>query len=232
MTAVLRTVLGAIGFAAVSIGLNLVASELFGYGTRVGLWFVRLWSRLLPPDQRDRYREEWEADVIRISQGANPGISSGNHHLTAMTWGFLTLRPALALSNARHRLVHSDRFETAVQTTGSALMTVMVVILVSELVAELMSDLAAGMLAVMMIPLLAVLTSGRSGGWLAGRTFVLLAMMLVVLLAGRVVDPATAVMLVLLAVAEALLVASLVLVLKVAFLDRWCKRFVAWARLS
>jgi hypothetical protein len=89
---------GMMGFVAASISLNVVASEVFGYGTCVGLWFVRQSVRLLPPEQRARCREEWEADVIWKASG-----NGGNHHLTAMMWGAGTFRTAVFRSQMWRR---------------------------------------------------------------------------------------------------------------------------------
>lgn len=111
----IRSLVGALGLMAFSVGLNMVASELFGYGTRAGLWFVRQAVRLLPPDQRDRWCEEWEADVIEVAKGPNPSSLGGNHHLTAMVWGFWTLRTAVARSRVLVRWAHSPSAEKQVE---------------------------------------------------------------------------------------------------------------------
>jgi len=96
-----------LAFAAAVLVLlvSIVGATLLGYGTRMGLWISRHALRFLPSDQRDRYREEWEADVLSIAKGTlSDKGTSGDHHLAAFFWGLGTVHTALRRSKAGRRI--------------------------------------------------------------------------------------------------------------------------------
>lgn len=77
--------------AAVVAGL--VANELLAVARKIALALVRLSTLLLPSDQRDRWRQEWEADLrIFIEEG---------HRIGALIWSFGL--PVAAARQARLR---------------------------------------------------------------------------------------------------------------------------------
>lgn len=82
---------------------SILAASVFGYGTRIALWISQHAARLLPANQRDRYRKEWGADILTKSRGPIDG-RDGAHHLAAFLWGAGTIWTALRCSNARRRL--------------------------------------------------------------------------------------------------------------------------------
>lgn len=95
----------AVPVVVVAIVCSILAAEMLSYGTKTGLWFVRQTVRLLPEYKRERYEEEWSADVLAKSDG-------DKHHLSAMLWGALTVWAAIAQSGVRERLtayVRSDQ---------------------------------------------------------------------------------------------------------------------------
>jgi len=69
---------------------SVLAASVFGYGTRMALWISHQAARLLPEDQRDRCREEWERHILDRSRGPIDG-RDGHHHLDAFLWGVGTI---------------------------------------------------------------------------------------------------------------------------------------------
>lgn len=89
-----------------AIVCSMAANELTSYGTKLGLRVVRLAARLLPPPDRDRFIEEWSADVLAKSD-------HGKHELTALAWALGTLVAAVRRSRA------SARFQQWAWTDGT-----------------------------------------------------------------------------------------------------------------
>ena len=84
---------------------SIVAAGIYARGTRIGLWVASTMARLLPADERDRYREEWHAEILASSFGPIEG-RDGQHHLEAFAWSLGTVRTAVL----RAAPVHLVRF--------------------------------------------------------------------------------------------------------------------------
>lgn len=63
----------------VAVVCSIVATELSSYGTKLGLWLVRVSANLISDSKRDRWIAEWSADVATKSDG-------GKHEISALIW--------------------------------------------------------------------------------------------------------------------------------------------------
>lgn len=85
---------------AVVILLNLVASEIFGYGHHIAVRIVRMGVRLLPKADRPRFSEEWEADIRHLT--------SEGHQVTALLWSVGAVWGAARRGRLLPRFILSD----------------------------------------------------------------------------------------------------------------------------
>ncbi len=92
LTATPTVWIAAFAIAAAAVVVSILATKFPSY---LGLLMVRLSTLLLPPAKRERYREEWSADV---TQKAEDG-----HQLAAFRWGIGTFAAATRLAQTGTR---------------------------------------------------------------------------------------------------------------------------------